>query len=114
MIGPDLMAAFLNSLKNPFLFADTSHRIVYMNRAAVHHYEEGEKLIGTSLLDCHNEQSQKMIVEILAAMQAGEEERLITDDEKHRIYMRAVRDAEGNLLGYYERYEPPVKKGENE
>jgi nitrogen-specific signal transduction histidine kinase len=106
----NLMAAFLNSLKNPFMFADMDHKIVYMNRAAISHYKEGEKLIGTSLLDCHNEQSQKLILEIFAAMQAGEDERLITDDEKHRIYMRAVRDAEGKLLGYYERYEPPVKK----
>jgi hypothetical protein len=110
MIGADLMAAFLNSLKDPFLFADTRHKIVYMNRAAIRHYDGGDKLIGTSILDCHNEQSQKMIIEILAAMMAGEDERLITDNEKHRIYMRAVRDAEGNLLGYYERYEPPVKK----
>ncbi len=110
MIGADLMAAFLNSLKNPFLFADMNHKIVYMNRAAIDHYKEGETLLGTSLLDCHNENSQKMIIEILAAMEAGEDERLITDNEKHRIYMRAVRDTEGNLLGYYERYEPPVKK----
>jgi len=110
MIGAELMAAFLNSLKNPFLFADTNHKVVYMNRAAIRHYEQGEKLIGTSLLDCHNEQSQKQIVEILAAMNAGEDERMITDNEKYRIYMRAVRDSEGNLLGYYERYEPPVKK----
>jgi hypothetical protein len=48
-----------------------------------------------------------MMIEILAAMQGGEEERLITDNEKHRIYMRAVRDTAGRLLGYYERYEPP-------
>jgi DUF438 domain-containing protein len=109
MVDADLMTAFLNSLKSPFLFADTNHKVVYMNRAAILHYKEGEKLIGTSLLDCHNEKSNKMILEIFAAMQAGEEERLITDDEKNRIYMRAVRDAEGKLLGYYERYEPPVK-----
>jgi hypothetical protein len=49
-----------------------------------------------------------MMVEILAAMQAeGLEERLITDNEKWRIYMRAVRDVDGEVLGYYERYEPP-------
>ncbi|MFH1755279.1 MAG: PAS domain-containing protein [Candidatus Latescibacterota bacterium] len=110
MIDANLLAAFLNSLKDPFLFADTRHKVVYMNQAAARHFKEGEKLLGTSLLDCHNEQSNKMIVEILAAMEAGEEERLITDDEKNRIYMRAVRDAEGKLLGYFERYEPPVKK----
>jgi hypothetical protein len=41
-------------------------------------------------------------------MRAGLAERLITDNEKHRIYMRAVRDGSGRLLGYYERYEPPA------
>ncbi len=51
------------------------------------------------------------MVEILAAFQTGEDERLITDNAKHRIYMRAVRDPVGKLLGYYERYEPPGRSG---
>jgi len=109
MIDVTLMAAILDSLKDPLLFADTEHVVRYMNKAASAHYSEGKSLIGRSLLECHNERSQHMIVEILAAMHAGEDERLITDDEEHRIYMRAVRDADGQVLGYYERYEPPVK-----
>jgi PAS domain-containing protein len=103
-----LMAAILDSLKDPLLFADTDHVTRYMNRAAVDYYDEGQELIGRSLLECHNERSQQMMVDILAAMHAGEEERLITDDEEHRIYMRAVRDQDGRVLGYYERYEPPA------
>lgn len=109
MIDAKLMAAILDSLKDPVLFADTEHMTRYMNKAAIAHYDEGESLLGRSLLDCHNEQSQAMIIEILEAMHAGEEERLITDDEEHRIYMRAVRDADGKVLGYYERYEPPAR-----
>jgi len=109
MIDATLMAAILGSLKNPMTFVDTEHTIRYMNKAAIAHYDEGLALIGTSVLDCHNQHSQKIIVEILAAMRDGEEERLIDDDEKRRIYMRAVRDGEGQLLGYYERYEPPRK-----
>jgi PAS domain-containing protein len=109
MIDPILMAAILDSLKGPLLFADTEHVTRYMNKAAIAYYSEGESLIGRSLLDCHNEQSQQQIIEILAAMQDGEEERLITDNEKHRIYMRAVRGVDGQVLGYYERYEPPTK-----
>jgi len=109
MIDATLMAAILDSLKDPLLFADTGHIIRYMNQAAFAHYSEGESLLGRSLLACHNEQSQWQIIEILAAMQAGEEERLITDDEEHRIYMRAVRGADGQVLGYYERYEPPAE-----
>jgi DUF438 domain-containing protein len=108
MIDATLMAAILDSLEAPVLFADTEHIICYMNKAASDYYSKGENLIGRSLLDCHNEQSQQQIIEILAAMQDGEEERLITDNEEHRIYMRAVRDADGQVLGYYERYEPPV------
>ena len=109
MIDATLVAAILDSLKDPLLFADTEHIVRYMNKAAIAYYSEGEGLIGRSLLDCHNEQSQQQIIEILAAMQAGEEERLITDDEEHRIYMRAVRGADSQVLGYYERYEPPAE-----
>ena len=111
MIDATLMAALLDSLRDPLLFADTDHVIRYMNTSAIEHYDEGKSLIGRSVLDCHNEQSQETIVEVLTAMHIGEEERLITDSEEQRIYMRAVRDADGQLLGYYERYEPPVKQG---
>ena len=112
MIDATLMASILDSLKDPLLFADTDHVIRYINKAAIAHYEEGETLLGRSVLDCHSGKSQEMIVEILAAMQAGEEERLITDNEEQRIYMRAVHSADGQLLGYYERYEPPVNQGD--
>ena len=107
MIDANVMAAILDSLKAPILLADTEHVTRYMNRAAVAFYTGGETLIGQSLLECHNEQSRQMMIDILAAMQAGQlEEQLITDNEEHRIFMRAVRDSGGRLLGYYERYEP--------
>jgi DUF438 domain-containing protein len=105
----ETLLALLDSLKNPFVFADTGHVIRYMNRAAIANYDEGASLLGRSLFDCHNEQSRAIIEETLAAFHDGEDERLITDNEKHRIYMRAVRDGTGKVIGYYERYEPPVK-----
>ena len=108
MIDAAFLAAILDSLKDPVLVADPSHITRYMNKAAMAYYEEGASLIGRSLLDCHNAESQQTMIEILTAMQSTElEEQLITDNEKHRIYMRAVRDADGQVLGYYERYEPP-------
>ena len=107
MIDSATMAALLDSLKDRLLLADTNHIVRYMNKAAIAYYTGGEALLGTSLLDCHNERSQQMMVEILAEMHQGLEERLITDNEKYRIYMRVVRDPEGRVLGYYERYEPP-------
>jgi nitrogen-specific signal transduction histidine kinase len=100
-----LQAHILDSLVDRVLVADTGHTIIYMNSAAVSHYTGGESLMGTSLLDCHNEHSQKVMIEVLAALQAGEEERIILTGEEKRIYMRAVRDESCELIGYYERYE---------
>ena len=97
----------LDSMKNPVLVADTKHIVIYMNKAAINHYEEGDDLMGSNLLLCHNEESQKMMLDIFTEMQNGLEEKIITDNEKHRIYMRAVRDEKGKLIGYFERYEPP-------
>ena len=102
--------SLLNSIKDPILFADTNHIVQYMNKAAIEHFEDGERLLQSNLLKCHNEESQKMMIEILTKMETGFEEKLITDNEKYRIFMRAVREKNGNLLGYYERYEPPQKK----
>lgn len=100
-----LLRAILDSLDTPILVADTGHIIRYMNRAAVAHYPGGESLLGRSLLDCHNPHSQEIILKVLEDLRAGVEERLISENEQRRVYMRAVRDPEGRLLGYYERYE---------
>jgi nitrogen-specific signal transduction histidine kinase len=98
----------LNSFKNPVLVADTGHIVRYANRAAEKFYPDGASLLGRSLFDCHNSQSQQQMTEILLQMEQGLEEKLITDNEIQRIYMRAVRSKEGQLLGYYERFEPPA------
>jgi len=102
--------SLLNSIKDPILVADVNHNVQYMNKAAIEHYEEGGKLLGSNLFLCHNEESQKMMINILAEIQNGLEEKLITDNEKWRVFMRAVRDGKGKLIGYFERYEPPFKK----
>lgn len=109
MIDETTKDALLNSLKNPVVFCDLNHFVRYMNTAAIRHYKSGAALLGTNVLDCHNEASQKIMLDIFAEMQNGLEEKMITDNEKYRVYMRAIRAADGTLLGYYERYEPPVK-----
>jgi PAS domain-containing protein len=103
----ELLAALLDSQKDPVLFCDNDHVVRYLNRAAEEHYTGGRSLLGTSIFDCHDDESNRVIREVYAALRAGETERRITDDEKHRIYMRAVRGSDGALLGYVERYEPP-------
>jgi DUF438 domain-containing protein len=102
-----MLEHFLDSLKDAFCFCDTDHVIRYMNAAARERYAGRPAEVGRSIFDCHNETSNALIVEIVERFQAGLAEELIRDDEVTRIYMRAVRDVDGALLGYYERYEPP-------
>ena len=107
MLDISLAAALLDSLKDPFLFADTNHVIRYMNMAAIAHYKEGAALLGQSVLDCHKKtESRQRICDVVAALEQGAEEQLVSDGEKQRTFMRAVRDRAGRLIGYYERYEP--------
>jgi len=107
-----LLSQILESLTEPVLVGDTDHKVVYMNEAAAAHYTGGRTLMGTSLLDCHNEKSQEIMVEVLEALKRGEDERLIFESDEKRIFMRAIRDDSGVLVGYYERYERPMKHPE--
>ncbi len=102
----ELKSAILDSLKSPVMFCDLDHTIRYMNQPAIKHYKDGESLLGKSVLDCHNEKSQRQMVDILKRMQNdGLEEELIVETPKKRVWMRAVRDLNGMVVGYYERYE---------
>ena len=105
MLKDEIFLNILNSIREPILFADKNHITQFMNQAAIDHYSEGKKLMNKSLLKCHNEKSCKLMINILLKMENGLTEELISSGSNGNIYMRAVRDASGNLLGYYERYE---------
>lgn len=95
----------LDSLKDAFVFCDLDHMIRYMNRAAFARYAGRPAAVGRSIFDCHTEESNAQIIEIVGRFVAGEDEVFLSDRKGERIFMRAVRDDGGSLVGYYERYE---------
>ena len=99
----------VEAIPYPVVFADLSHTIRYMNRRAQFEYEgiRGHRnLLGSSLLDCHNEESCKRIRETVARFENhGGEEFLMVTSRNHRVYITPVRDEDGALVGYFERYE---------
>jgi len=95
----------LDSLKDAFVFCDLDHVIRYMNKAAFERYAGRPAAVGRSIFDCHNAESNAMIVSIVGRFVAGEDEVFLSDRKGERIFMRAVRDDVGALVGYYERYE---------
>ena len=104
----ELMTLLLDSWNESVVFVDTNHIIQYINAPARMHYAKWGNIIGKSIFNCHNSDSCQIIRDCFTRLQNGEEEILFADNEKHRVYMRAVRDNKSKLVGYYERYEPPV------
>jgi DUF438 domain-containing protein len=103
----ELLELFMDSLKHHFVFVDTEHVIRYMNKPAVERYKGKPAKVGMSIFACHKEESQQIILNVVEAFKEGEDEKMIFNSEDHRTFMRAVRDRDGNLIGYYERFEPP-------
>jgi len=103
-VGPEMLSALLDSLIDPFIFVDLDHVVRYMNKAAKEEHK-GSARIGQSLFDCHSDASKEKILACAHRLSAGENDILIADNADGRIFMRAVRDENGELLGYYERYE---------
>ncbi len=95
------------------VICNINHTIIYMNSAAIERYKKrgGEKLIGNSLLDCHNPKSCTVINEILDKFRADADLNKIftyhsvkpnTNDD---VYLVAIRGENKELIGYYEKFE---------
>ncbi|MDE6501362.1 MAG: PAS domain-containing protein [Ruminococcus sp.] len=94
----------------PVVICDTNHKIIYMNPASVKRYAKrgGASLIGHSLLACHNEDSNSIIRMVVAWFEESKDNNkvfTVHNKENHDIYMIALRDENGNLIGYYEKHE---------
>lgn len=93
------------------VICDLSHTIVYMNPAAVEEYKKrgGAALLGQNLMDCHNPHSQDCILKVLNWFSADPQNNLVftsrEEDKNRDVYMVALRDEEGDLIGYYEKHE---------
>ena len=65
-------------------------------------------LIGRSLLHCHNPHSNSRIQEVVDWFAASPEHNIIytyhNEKQNKDVYMVALRDADGTLIGYYEKH----------
>ncbi len=107
----DLFKSIIDTDRAPVVVCDLNHNIVYMNRSAAEHYRKygGESLTGKSLLTCHNEKSCEAIKRIVSWFSESKENNMIYtyrgEAENKDVYMVALRDGDGKLIGYYEKHE---------
>ena len=93
------------------VICDLNDDIIYMNPAAIKRYAKrgGAELIGKSILDCHNEKSRKIIMRVIQWFEKSRENNIIftyyCEKENKDVYMVALRDDSGKLIGYYEKHE---------
>lgn len=86
---------------------DLEHKVIYMNPAAVSKYKCD--ITGKSIFGCHNERSKDLIEKVVAWFNDDiNHNRIYTyrnDRENKDVYMVALRDGAGKLIGYYEKHE---------
>lgn len=93
------------------VICDINHTIIYMNPAACERYSKrgGALLVGKSLLDCHNSESNAIIHKTIEWFKASKlHNRIYTyynEKENKDVYMIALRNEQGDLIGYYEKHE---------
>ena len=101
----------LEADREAVVLCDLDHTIVYMNPAAKERYGKwgGAALVGKSLLDCHNAKSRETIVRVVDWFKVSSQHNLVytfyNPKENKDVYMVALRNDEGSLIGYYEKQE---------
>ena len=95
----------------PVVVCDTMHIVVYMNPAAIEHYNErgGAGIIGLHIFDCHSGKSNEIIRKVVDWFAASKDHNKVhtfyNSTENKDVYMVALRDDQGELIGYYEKHE---------
>lgn len=105
------MQAVLDEDRAPVVLCDLEHTILYMNPVAIERYGKrgGAALVGRSLLECHAPSSREIIERVLEWFRADVSHNRVyefrNDKENKDVYMIALRNEAGELIGYYEKHE---------
>ena len=91
----------------PIVVCDTEDIIVYMNPSAIRSYRRD--LTGCSIKDCHPAEANEKIDKVLDMFKADNSINIVytyhNAKENKDVYMVALRDDDGTLIGYYEKHE---------
>lgn len=102
-----LFKSILDMDKAPVVVCDMQSTVVYMNPSAIARYKAD--LTGKSVKSCHPAAANEKIDRVLAWFAKSPDHNMVytfrNEKENKDVYMVALRDAEGKLIGYYEKHE---------
>ena len=102
-----LFKSIIDTDNAPIVICNLNSDIVYMNPSAIARY--GKDLTGRSLKSCHNADSNDKIDKVLRYFSERKDVNTVytyyNEKENKDVYMVALRDTDGELIGYYEKHE---------
>ncbi len=102
-----LLKSVLDQDTAPVVVCNMDDIIVYMNSSAIKRYHKD--LTGGNIRDCHPSKANEMIDKVLAWFKESKENNIMytyrNNEENKDVYMVALRDDNGALIGYYEKHE---------
>ncbi len=102
-----LIKSIIDQDKAPIVICDFDSVIVYMNPSSIEKYHSD--LTGKSLKMCHTPDSNEKIEKVLSWFKMSSENNVVytyrNEKENKDVYMVALRDDNGTLIGYYEKHE---------
>lgn len=107
----EIYKSVLEADRAAVVICDLEHTIIYMNPAAAERYAKwgGKDLLGKSLMNCHNEKSGVMIEKVVDWFKSSKDNNIVytffNEKENKDVYMVALRNDDGELIGYYEKHE---------
>jgi len=105
------MEQFLKSIleqdRAPVVVCDLKSTVIYMNPSAKSKYHRD--LTGENLKNCHPPEANEKIDKVLEWFKKSPNNNIVytyrNDKENKDVYMVALRNTDGNLIGYYEKHE---------
>ena len=102
-----LFKSILEQDTAPIVVCDLDDIIVYMNPTAIKQYRKD--LTGRNIKDCHPADANEKIDKVVEWFKKSKENNIIytyhNEKENKDVYMVALRDDDGTLIGYYEKHE---------
>ena len=103
------LRAFVETDMNQIVICDTNHIIVYMNKVAIEKFSDlgGADLIGKSLMQYLGVETQSRIEAIVSWFSESPDNNWVytyrNEASQTDMYAVALRDENGNRIGYYEK-----------
>lgn len=112
----DFYKSVLEQDTAPIVLCDLDNTIIYMNSAAALRYADagGMDLVGQGIRNCHGAYGNERIDQVVDWFkESADHNRIYTfrnDEENKDVYMVALRNQDGELIGYYEKHEYRTKE----